>query len=154
MGTAGCVCNAAHPTSFRGRFRWLRGPATNEIDPPHLRARHRLNRGVNLILSQSPSSDVNAWEFAGKQCGNRVGMWELDRVSLRSMASGGDRPFRGPGQRDIRCQTRTLVAPGADGTASPARMAAISRSLSRTFRAISPVAVNGRTAGSALARPV
>jgi len=36
--------------------------------------------------------------------GNSLGMdvgieweiWELDRVSLRSMASGGDRPFLGP----------------------------------------------------------
>src|SRR5258708_11661801 len=48
-------------------------------------------------------------------------------------------------QRDIRCQTRTLAAPGADGTASLARMAAISRSPSRTFRAISPAAGQGRS---------
>ncbi len=93
------------------------GPATTEIDSPHLRGRRRLNRCVNLILSQSPSTDVNAWEFTGNRCGNRVGIWELDRVSLRSMASGGDRPFLGARQRDIRCQTRKPAAPGADGTA-------------------------------------
>ena len=60
------------------------GPATTEIDSPHLRGRRRLNRRVNLILSQSPSTDVNPWEFDGNRCGNTVGMWELDWVSMRS----------------------------------------------------------------------
>ena len=68
-----------------GRFRWLRGPAITEINAPHLRGRRRLNRRANLILSQSPSTDGNAWEFAGNRCGNTVGIWELNRVSLRSM---------------------------------------------------------------------
>ncbi len=66
------------------RLRWLQGPATTEIDSPHLRGRRRLNRRLFLILSKSPSADISAWEFAGNLCGNRVGMWELDRVSLRS----------------------------------------------------------------------
>src|SRR5262249_48402307 len=57
-----------------------RGPATTEIDSPHLRGKRRLNRRGNLISSQKPSSDVNAWEFTGDQCGNKVGIWELDRV--------------------------------------------------------------------------
>ena len=83
---------------LRGRFDLdtLRGPAITEIDAPHLRGRRRLNRRANLILSQSPSTDGNAREFAGNRCGNTVRIWELDRVSLRSMASGGDRPFVEP----------------------------------------------------------
>ena len=63
-------------------------PATPaEIESPHLRGKRRLNRRVNLILSQKPSTDVNAWEFTGNQCGNRVGIWKLDRVSLRPAPS-------------------------------------------------------------------
>ena len=71
------------------KVRWLRGTATTEIDSPHLRGRRRLNRRVFLILSKSPSADVNAWEFTGNQCGNRVGIWEWDRNSLRAGTSGG-----------------------------------------------------------------
>jgi hypothetical protein len=44
-----------------------------------------------------------------------VGIWELDRVSLRSMASGRGRPVHGPHPRDIRCHTPTPAAPGAHG---------------------------------------
>src|SRR5215470_12540794 len=68
-------------------YWWLRGPATTEIDSPHFRGRRRLNRRVHLILPQNPSTDVNAWEFAGNRCGNRIGIWELDRVSLRPAPS-------------------------------------------------------------------
>src|SRR5258705_6851181 len=82
------------PAPCRGK--WLRAPATTEIDSPHLRGKRRLNRRVNLILSQKPSTDVNAWEFTGNQCGNRVGTWDLDRVSVTPVASGGDHPFFGP----------------------------------------------------------
>src|SRR6266849_9167924 len=78
------------------RFGWLRGPATTEIDSPHLRGRRRLNRRVNLVLSQSPSTEGNAREFTGNRCGNRVGIWDLDRVPLKSVASGSDRTFLGP----------------------------------------------------------
>jgi hypothetical protein len=64
---------------------------------PHLRERRRMNRRVFLILSKSPSADVNAWEFTGNRCGNRVGIRELDRNSLRSMTSGGAvAPFVSP----------------------------------------------------------
>ena len=80
---------------------------TTDIDSPRLRGRRCLNRRVNLILPRSPSTDVNKWKFTGNRCGNGVGIWELDRVSLRSMASGGGSPVRGPYSRDIRCQTRT-----------------------------------------------
>src|SRR6266851_6832496 len=108
---------ASSVPGLTSRFRWLRGPATTEIDSPHLRGRRRLNRRVNLILSQSSATDGNAWEFTGNQCGNTVDIWELDRDSLRSMASGADRSFRGARQRDIRCQTRTPDAPGTAATA-------------------------------------
>ena len=98
-------------------FRLLWGPATTEIDSPHLRGRRRLNRRVNLILSQSPSTDVYAWKFTGNRCGSGAGLWELGRVSLRSMASGSGRPVRGPHPRDMTSQTQTLAAPEADATA-------------------------------------
>ncbi len=94
------------------------GPAITEIDAPHLRGRRRLNRRANLILSQSPSIDGNAWEFTGNRCGNTVGIWELDRLSLRSMASGDDRPFVEPPHPDITCRTPTRNAAGADASAS------------------------------------
>ncbi len=42
-----------------------------------------------------------------------MGIWELDRISLRTMASGSGRPARGPHPRDISCQTRTRNAAGA-----------------------------------------
>src|SRR6266481_3381401 len=48
--------------------------------------------------------------------GHGVGIWELDRVSLRTMASGSGRPVREPHPRDISCQTRTRNAAGADAT--------------------------------------
>jgi hypothetical protein len=41
------------------RLQVLRGPATIEIDSPHLRDRGCLNRRVHLSLSQSPSTDIN-----------------------------------------------------------------------------------------------
>ena len=41
-----------------------------------------------------------------------MGIWELDRVSLRTMASGSGRPVRGPHPRDITSQTRTPAGPG------------------------------------------
>lgn len=63
--------------------RWVK------FDSPHLRGGRRLNRCVNLILSQSPPTDVNAWKFTGNRCVNRMGTWELDRNSLRAMTSGG-----------------------------------------------------------------
>jgi hypothetical protein len=69
---------------------------TTKIDSPHLRGKRCLNRRVNLILSQKPSTAVNAWEFTWNQCGNGVGIWELDRVSVTPVASGGDHPFFGP----------------------------------------------------------
>src|SRR5215475_11382398 len=73
---------------------WLRGPATTEIDSAHLRGGRRLNRCVNLILSQSPPTDVNAWEFTGTRCGDRVGICGLGSPEVR--ASGGHRHFLGP----------------------------------------------------------
>jgi len=78
-------------TQLRGRFDLnpLRGPATTEIDSPTFEVDVVLNRRGFLILSKSPSADVNAWEFTGNQCGNRVGIWERDRNSLRVMTSGG-----------------------------------------------------------------
>src|SRR6266849_67916 len=45
---------------IRDRFNlgaW-KGPTITEIDSAPLRARHRLNRRVDLILSQSPSTDI------------------------------------------------------------------------------------------------
>jgi len=51
-------------------YRWLRGPATTEIASPR------------------PSTDGNGWEFTGNRCGNTVGIWELDRGSLRPLAFG------------------------------------------------------------------
>jgi len=49
-----------------GQFVWLRLPATTEIDSPSLRGRRRLNRRINLILSQE--------SFHRRQC---VGIqWE------------------------------------------------------------------------------
>ena len=125
-------------------YNWLRGPATTEIDSPHLRGGLRLNRRVFPILSKSPSADVNAWEFTGDRCGNRVGIWELDQNSLRSMTSGGavapvrePRPYnvichtrmRGlprsrchsPRPRDITSQTRTRNAAGARCHSPPGR---------------------------------
>ena len=45
----------------------------------------------------------------------------MDRVSLRTMASGSGRPVRGPFPRDITSQTRTPATPGADGTGGDAR---------------------------------
>ena len=44
--------------------------------------------------------------------------WELDRVSLRTMASGSGRPVRGPHPRDISSQTRTPAGEGAAVTAA------------------------------------
>src|SRR5262249_54507086 len=64
-------------------------PATTDIDSPTFEVDVVLNRRGFLILSKSPSADVNAWEFTGNQCGNRVGIWERDRNSLRVMTSGG-----------------------------------------------------------------
>jgi hypothetical protein len=95
----------------------LPGPATTEIDSPHLRARGRLKRRVNLILSQKPSTEVNAWEFTGNRCGNRVGIWELERVSVRPAASA----ILWARHRDVICQTRTPGAPGAAATGTPRR---------------------------------
>ncbi len=40
----------------------------------------------------------------------------MDRVSLRTLASGSGRPVRGPHPRDITAQTRTPATLGADGT--------------------------------------
>jgi hypothetical protein len=37
------------------------------------------------MFSESPSTDVNAWEFTGNRYGHKVGIWELDRVSPGSM---------------------------------------------------------------------
>src|SRR5260370_15920471 len=68
---------------------------------------------------KSPSTDVNAWEFNGNRCGNGVGIWELDRVSLGTMASGSGRPVRGPHQRDITAQTRTRNAAGTGTPQEP-----------------------------------
>ena len=69
---------------------------TLDIDSPHLPGERRLNRRVNLILSQSRSTEGNSWEFTGNRCGNRVGIWDLDRVPLKSLASGSARTFFGP----------------------------------------------------------
>src|SRR5262249_45072356 len=79
---SGAITSWCYAGDGRG-FRWLRAPATTEIDSPHFRGRLRLNRRVHLILPQNPSTDVNAWEFDGNRCGNRMGIWELDRGSLR-----------------------------------------------------------------------
>src|SRR5207245_8885183 len=74
--------------------------------------------------------------------GNSLGMdvgieweiWELDRVSLRSMASGGDRPFLGPGHRDIRGQTRTLAPPEAAASLPQSRCHSPEPAVCRTPR--------------------
>ena len=42
---------------------------------------------------------------------------ELDRVSLRTMASGVGRPVRGRRPRDVIYPTQTLAALGANATA-------------------------------------
>ena len=69
----------------------------------------RLNRRAFLILSKSPSPDVNAWEFTGNRCGNAVGIWELDRNFLRSMTSGGAVVPREPRPHDVICHSQTLA---------------------------------------------
>jgi hypothetical protein len=66
-------------------------------------------------------------QFNGNRCGDGAGIWELDRVSLRTMASGSGRPVRGPHPRDITSQTRTPATPGADGTEVGPRCEAIRR---------------------------
>ena len=55
----------------------IAGARTTEIDSPHFRGRRRLNRRVHLILPQNPSTDVNAWEFAGIDVGieSESGNW-------------------------------------------------------------------------------
>jgi hypothetical protein len=106
-------CDTGHQCA--GRVRLLRWPAITEIDSPHLRSRRRLNRRVNLILSQNPSTDGNAWEFTGNRRGNTVGIWELDRVPLRPMAFGSGRRAPGLRHRDIIGHSRSPVAPGAPG---------------------------------------
>ena len=77
------------------RIRSSRGPATAEIDAPHLRGRRRLNRRVNLILSRAlPLTAVR-----GNSLGIDVGIKResgLGPGPLRSIASGGDRPSFGP----------------------------------------------------------
>ena len=69
----------------------LRGPATAEIDAPHLRGRRRLNRRVNLICPRAlPLTAVR-----GNSLGIDVGIEResgLGPGPLRSIASGGDRP--------------------------------------------------------------
>ena len=83
-------------------YNWLRGPATTEIDSPHLRGRRRLNRRVHLILSQSPSTNVNAWEFTGNGCGNRVGNLGIGSGFPEVHGLRRRSPLLGPRHRDIR----------------------------------------------------
>jgi hypothetical protein len=49
-----------------------------------------------LFYNYRDTTEGNSWEFTGNRCGNRVGIWDLDRVPLKSVASGSDRTFFGP----------------------------------------------------------
>src|SRR6266404_5892969 len=56
---------------------WLRGPATTEIDSPHL-------RGGGCLIAQFHRRTfvTSSHELGGNGPGNFLGKWESDRVSL------------------------------------------------------------------------
>jgi len=98
------------------------GPAITEIDSPDSRGRRPLIRKAHVILSERPPIDVNTSDVAGNRCGNTMGMWESDWVSLSvpirvpaNLCSIGVR--RRSAIPPIGCSAREMRAP----VASPGR---------------------------------